>query len=312
MEQLNFIQKPLVSIIITYYNMGKYINDCINSIQKQTYDRYEIIIVNDGSNEENSKILNNINCAKIINLKENEGQLCALYEGLNEAKGEFVCMIDADDILLPNYIKTLLFAHLNNNFALISSSKGIINENGELLSLNSSKNKIDYNEIENLFKTKENFEVKKVKAPFGLWSWNPSTSAMWRKNALEILKYYPDKKYWKCGADKVIFSLLHLIGSSANIDAVLFLYRVHSSNNFNSSNLSGDKKYLCEKTIGRLINWNIKLRFDTLKMFFKHKGELIEQYNKLNYYKMLCRIIFCINFTVLTKILKAIIHKIIF
>ncbi len=312
MEQLNFIQKPLVSIVITYYNMGKYINDCINSILKQTYDKYEIIIVNDGSDKENSKILNDINCAKIINLKENKGQLCALYEGLNEAKGEFICMVDADDILLPNYLKTLLFSHLNNNFALISSSKGIVNENGELISLNSSKDKIDYGEIDKLFITKESFEVKKVKAPFGLWSWNPSTSAMWRKSALDILKYYPDKEYWKCGADKVIFSLLHLIGSSANIDAVLFLYRVHSSNNFNSSNLSGDKKYLCEKTIVRLINWNVKLRLDTLKMFFMYKDKLIEQYNKLNYYKMFFRIVFCINFTVFVKILKAIIHKIAF
>ena len=172
------------------------------------------------------------------------------------------------------------------------------------------KDKISFGEIEELFKTKDYFEIKKVKAPFGLWSWSPSTSAMWRKSALDILKYFPDKSYWRSGADKVIFSLLHLIGGSANIDTVLFLYRTHSSNNFNSSNFSGNKKYLSQKTVNKLVDWNIKLRIDTLKMFLKNKKELVEKYNKINYFKMLFRVIFCVDFKVLAKIVKTVLCKI--
>ena len=55
------------------------------------------------------------------------------------------------------------------------------------------------------------FGIEQIKAPFGLWSWNPSSSAMFRKSALDILNFYPNKEYWKTGADKVIFSLLDLV-----------------------------------------------------------------------------------------------------
>jgi len=309
MEYLNFAKEPLISLIITYYNMGDFIKDCVESILNQTYKNYEIIIVNDCSDEKNTKILQDIKEAKIINMQKNKGQLCALCEGLKIAKGEFICMVDADDILLPNYLKTLLFAHLNNNYALISSSKGEINEKGEILSLNQNKTIINYSELENLHKTKGYFEVKKIKAPFGLWSWNPSTSAMWRKNAIDILQFFPNKAYWRSGADKVIFSLLHLLGGSAKIDAVCFLYRTHSSNNFNSSNFLGDKKYLSSKTINKLINWNWRLRIDTIKMFLKNKNTFIDKYNKINYYKMLFKIFFCINFKVIFKIFKTFIYK---
>ena len=311
MEEMSFVKKPLISIIITYYNMGEYIENCIESIRSQTYKNYEIIIVNDFSNEENANKLKDFEDAKIISLKENQGQLCALYEGLKIAQGEFICMVDADDILLPNYLKTLLCAHLNSNYALISSNKGEINEKGEILSLNKDIEKINYGEIENIFKTKDDFNIKCVKAPYGLWSWNPSTSAMWRKNAIDILKYYPDKKYWRSGADKVIFSLLHLIGGSANIDAVCFLYRTHGNNNFNNSKFSGNKKYITEKTIDKLINWNIKLRFDTVKMFIENKNEIIKKYNKINYIKMLFRVVFCINLQICAKVIKTFAHKLI-
>lgn len=311
MQQLKSIKEPKISIIVTYYNMGKYIEDCIESIMAQTYKNFEVIIVNDCSDSENSNKLikyQNENI-KIISLKKNQGQLCALYEGLKYSNGEFVCMVDADDILLPNYLSVLIYAHINNNYALISSSKGEINEDGELLSLNNQSNKIDYSQVENLFKTKEYCNIEKVKAPFGLWSWNPSTSAMWRKDALKILKYFPNKSYWRCGADKVIFSLLHLIGGSANIDAVLFLYRIHGSNNFNSSTILGDKKYINEKTVNKLIKWNIKLRFDTFFMFLKNRKKIIQEYNKINYLKMLLRVIFCINLKVCAKIIKTFAHK---
>ena len=307
----NIIKEPLVSVIITYFNMGGFICDCVESIKLQTYKNYEIIIVNDGSDNENSDILNKIEKIKIINLPQNQGQLNALFEGLKSANGEFVCMVDSDDILLPNYLKTLVYAHLNSNYALISASRGEINEKGEVLSLNQNSSKINYSEIENLLKTKDNFEIKKVSAPYGLWSWNPSTSAMWRRNAIDILKYYPNKWYWRAGADKVIFSLLHLIGGSANIDVVLFLYRTHNGNNFNSSAFSGDKKFLSDKTIKKLIDWNFRLRADTVKMFFENKREICEKYNKINYYKMLFRIVFCIDLKVISKIFKALIYELV-
>ena len=310
----DIIKEPKISLIITYYNLGKYIQDCVSSILNQSYSNFEIIIVNDNSDDKNTKILETITQKKIkiINLKENSGQLLAFLEGVKIAKGEFICMIDADDILLPNYLKTLLFAHLNNNYALISCSNGEINDKNEITSYKTiQSNNIDYQEIENAFKLSNTFEIKQVKEPFGLWSWNPSTSGMFRKSALDILNYFPDKKYWKTGADKVVFSLLHLIGGSANITSVNYLYRHHDENNSQTTLTMGNKKYLNEKYIKKLITWNKKLRLDTLKMFAQNKKELIEKYNKINYMKMFFKVIFCLNIKVCAKIIKTFAHKLI-
>ena len=280
----NLIKEPKISIIITYYNLGKYIQDCVASILNQEYKNFEIIIVNDNSNEENFKILKEFKDEKIkiINLQKNSGQLIAFCEGLKIANGEFVSMVDADDILLPNYLKTLLYVHLNHNYALISCAGGEIDSKNEITSYKiNSKNKIEYKELEKIFNNKEYFEIQQIKAPFGLWSWNPSTSGMFRKSALEILHLYPNKEYWKTGADKVLFSLLHLVGGSACITNIGYLYRHHGLNNSQTSLIVGDKKYLNENYIKKLIAWNKKLRFDTLKMFIENKKELTENKNKL-------------------------------
>lgn len=307
-------KEPLISIIITYYNLGEFIEDCINSIENQTYQNYEILIINDCSDEKNTNILKNIKNAKtkIIHLSENKGQLLAFEEGFKCSKGEFICMVDADDVLLPNYLKTLLFSHLNSNYALISSASGEINKKNEITSYKKAElSEIKYHEIEDLFKIDDVFKLKQVKAPFGLWSWNPSSSAMFRASALDILKYYPDKQYWKTGADKVIFSLLHLVGGSANITSVNYLYRHHDKNNSQTTITTGNKKYLNEKYVNKLIAWNKKLRIDTFKMFIENKKEFIEKYNKINYLKMFLRVFFCVNLKICTKIIKTFVHKLI-
>ena len=314
------IKSPKISLIITYYNLGKYIKDCVLSILNQTYTNFEIIIVNDNSNKENSKILNEIQSdkIKIISLKENLGQLGAFIEGVEASTGEFVCMVDADDILLPDYLKTLLDIHLKDNISLVCASSGEINENGEVTSINYISNPLfkpkteeEYTEVQNLFNNQKTFKINHVKAPFGLWSWNPSTSGMMRRSALEILKYYPDVSFWKTGADKVVFSLLHLVGGSCNISAVCYLYRHHHNNNSKTTVSVGNKKYLKDDYIETLISWNKKLRLDTIKMFLNSKKELIEKYNKINYLKMLLKVIFCINLKICAKIIKTFAHKLI-
>lgn len=96
----------LLSIVIPYYNMGKYIDETINSIKKSTYDKKEIIIVNDGSNDEESiealKKYSSDNLVKIVNI-ENKGLANARNVGGKEAKGEFIAFLDADDLVEKSF-----------------------------------------------------------------------------------------------------------------------------------------------------------------------------------------------------------------
>lgn len=299
------LKEPKASLIITYKNLGKYIKDCVSSILSQSYKNFEIIIVNDNSDEKNSKILSEFKDEKIkiINLDKNFGQLCAFLEGVKVAKGEFICMIDADDVLLTNYLETLIKIHLENNVALVSASCGEINENNEITSLNY---------IGNHFKDVcDTLKIEKVKAAFGVWSWNPSTSGCFRKEALEILNYFPDKNYWMTGADKVIFSLLDLIGGSINVSEVCYMYRKHRQNHSTNSKTIGNKKIHNENYTKTLIEWNKKLKIDTIKMFIKNKNELIQKYNKINYIKMFLYLNFYIDKNLCAKAISALAHKLI-
>jgi len=99
-------ESGLLSVIIPYYNMGKYIRDALESIVKSTYPNKEIIIVNDGSNDSESiAVLYQIEKeypVKIIH-KQNEGLAKARNTGALYAKGEFITFLDADDMVEAEY-----------------------------------------------------------------------------------------------------------------------------------------------------------------------------------------------------------------
>ncbi len=98
--------KGLLSIVIPYYNMGKYIDETVDSIKKSLYSKKEIIIVNDGSNEEDSiKALEKYekdNMVKVLNI-ENAGLANARNVGGKEANGEFIAFLDADDLVEESF-----------------------------------------------------------------------------------------------------------------------------------------------------------------------------------------------------------------
>ena len=99
-----------VSIIIAAYNIENYIERCINSCSKQTFNDIEIIVVNDGSTDKTLEILNNLskkdNRIKIINQK-NKGLVEARKSGLREAEGEYILFLDGDDYIKQNNIEIL-------------------------------------------------------------------------------------------------------------------------------------------------------------------------------------------------------------
>lgn len=94
----------LVSVVMSVYNGEKYLRAAIDSILNQTYDNFEFLIINDGSTDGTMSILNTYNDKriKILNNIENKGLIYSLNRGFNEAKGEYIARMDADDIALKN------------------------------------------------------------------------------------------------------------------------------------------------------------------------------------------------------------------
>ncbi|WP_082420489.1 glycosyltransferase [Paenibacillus sp. A3] len=100
-------EKGLVSVIIPCYNHGKFIEETIESIKKNTYKNFEIIIVNDGStDEETLKVLDHVEKSGVKVLhQENSGLSAARNTGINTAIGEFILPLDADDIIDPLFFE---------------------------------------------------------------------------------------------------------------------------------------------------------------------------------------------------------------
>ena len=99
-------QKGLLSLVIPYYNMGKYIEETIAAVEASTYTPKEIIIVNDGSKDKESlEVLNRLR--KNGNLKildtNNNGLAGARNRGAKEAQGEYLAFLDADDTVTADY-----------------------------------------------------------------------------------------------------------------------------------------------------------------------------------------------------------------
>ncbi|MBP3604413.1 MAG: glycosyltransferase [Lachnospiraceae bacterium] len=102
--------QPLISVIVPVYNGQDYLEKCIESIQAQTYDNVEIIIVNDGSTDGTGQV-----CVRLkemysnihIITMEDEGVSAARNAGLDAAKGAFVTFVDADDRIRPKMLEVL-------------------------------------------------------------------------------------------------------------------------------------------------------------------------------------------------------------
>lgn len=110
------IMQPLVSVIIPVYNVGKYLDECIESILSQTISNFEIILVDDGSTDDSLNICNKYKNKNVIVIhQENSGVSAARNAGIKVAKSEFITFVDGDDWLEKNALENMYdFAKKNN------------------------------------------------------------------------------------------------------------------------------------------------------------------------------------------------------
>ena len=103
-------EKPLISVIVPVYNGQDYLEDCIDSIEKQTYENTEIIIINDGSTDDTASVCVRLREAydnlHVITM-EDGGVSVARNAGIDAANGVFVTFVDADDRLRPKTLRVL-------------------------------------------------------------------------------------------------------------------------------------------------------------------------------------------------------------
>lgn len=135
------------SIIIPIYNAEKYLEKCLDSVVNQTYNNYELILVNDGSTDKSQKIIERFS-KKYDNIiffsQKNSGQSAARNFALSKAKGDYIIFLDADDYLDLKLLEILNEYLLKyTNIDVLRFQANIVDENFQII------NKIKFHEFDN-------------------------------------------------------------------------------------------------------------------------------------------------------------------
>lgn len=130
------IEKGYVSLIVPCFNVEKYIERFLNSVLAQTYDKIELILVDDGSTDKTKAIIESMEgtLQKKVRLKYvyqgNQGLGAAINTGLKYFKGEYLCWADPDDILEAESIeKRVAFLEKHVEFGCVTSDANMYKEN---------------------------------------------------------------------------------------------------------------------------------------------------------------------------------------
>ena len=126
--------RPTVSVIMPSYNHSRFIKDAIQSVLNQTFEDFELIIIDDGSFDDSQEIIQEFaeidSRVKPIFHKKNMGIARTLNDGLKSSKGEFITFIASDDVWTPNKLEVQLEILARNEDLVVWSEGEIIDANG--------------------------------------------------------------------------------------------------------------------------------------------------------------------------------------
>lgn len=145
------MNNPKVSVIVPVYNVEKYLRRCVDSILSQTFTDFELLLVDDGSKDKSAVICDGYAAedhrVRVFH-KENGGVSSARNLGIEEARGEWISFVDADDWINSDYFENLLKA-VKNSDMVISGFQYVLLRGGKLFFLNTvtPSLKLSYNEL---------------------------------------------------------------------------------------------------------------------------------------------------------------------
>ena len=130
--------KPLVSVVMPAYNAEKYISEAIESILGQTFENFELIIIDDGSTDDTLRIINKYSQAdeRIAVLKNdrNLGVSRTTNKGIEVARGKYIAIMNADDVSLPERLeKEFRFLEENPEVGIVGGTMLVVSAGGRVL-----------------------------------------------------------------------------------------------------------------------------------------------------------------------------------
>jgi glycosyltransferase involved in cell wall biosynthesis len=214
---------PLVSVLVANYNYGRFLGQALESVLKQTYQKFEIVVCDDGSTDESRDILTvyrrKYGQIKVL-LQDNEGQSDAILAAFHACCGEIICFLDSDDTFLPTKLKELVEAFVHAPEAGFAVHR--------LTATDGSLRKM--RPVPAVGKLVSGWRAPQMSlsSPQMPWGMPPTSGLALRRAVAErILPYLRGRRAF---ADSVIQALAPLVTPIVAIDRPLGLYRVHGEN----------------------------------------------------------------------------------
>ena len=204
---------PLVSVLLPVYNTEKYISESIQSIINQTFKKFELLIIDDGSTDNSLKIINTFKDKRIriIRNEKNLGLIKTLNKGIDLALGKYIARMDADDIAHPQRLeKQFHFLEKNPQYALVGTQANFIWED-----------KV----FSKMFNIPTNDKVLKLYSFFSCPFIHPSV--MVKTNIFKEFYYQED---FTTAEDYELWTRILRKYQGTNLSDVLLSYRLHHSN----------------------------------------------------------------------------------
>lgn len=227
----------LLSIIIPSYNHEQYIGEAIQSVINQKYQNWELIIVDDGSKDNSVETIKRFTDSRIkLILQENQGAHNAINRGLSEAKGEYLAILNSDDVYEADRFNIMISEmEKNSDLGFVCSYIRVIDSKGKDLGVKQGwKNMepwlVPHKELS--FAATEDFKLNLIMSNFTSTTSNfLFTRALYEKiGGMRNLRFAHDWDFALRAAEKTECKI---------IDKPLLKYRVHESNT-----ISSDRKWM--------------------------------------------------------------------
>jgi glycosyltransferase involved in cell wall biosynthesis len=234
-----------VAVIITNFNYADHIEAAIRSVLRQTHQNFEIVVVDDHSAPaawaKTARLVKALRDDRItlVRNKTNLGQTHSFYIGLDHSSAEFVCLLDPDDRYFPEFLATMLAAHLNPiHIAPLAFSNQQMTR-GEQAQLTGNQSALLVQECAS--GKLDNLEASLARLGFSAlvtaatpgWIWISTSSMMFRRDAVEMIR--PTKQLaHKRDADAYLANGTHLLGGSLFVHKVLLSRTIHTKNHFSA------------------------------------------------------------------------------